>query len=171
MKPTAEELEALALYAKLNNEENKYVWLRSDEKGRYIEFAFKKGVPHDNRCLSWYDAPHPKAWARQAKNHEDATEESVEQAVKLGMMRLKKVNELYRLSQFSCDSQDKEGDEHCSPGCPKRRCLEEGWAHNWTYEEPIKCACWYLREIESVPKSVTISMEKALKLKNELLAN
>ena len=34
---------------------DKYVILKQDEKGRYIEYAFKEGAPKDNRCLSWYD--------------------------------------------------------------------------------------------------------------------
>ena len=54
MKPTKEELNILRLYARLSHQEDKYVWLRQDEKGTYIEYAFKEGVPHDNRCLSWY---------------------------------------------------------------------------------------------------------------------
>ena len=43
---------------------DKYVILKEDEKGRYIEYAFKEGSPKDNRCLSWYDKPHPNARVR-----------------------------------------------------------------------------------------------------------
>lgn len=35
-----------------NSELNDYVWLRKDEKGYYIEYAYLKGVPEYNRCLA-----------------------------------------------------------------------------------------------------------------------
>ena len=41
-----------------------FVYLREDENGRYIEYAFIEGAPHDNRCLSWYDKLQPNALRR-----------------------------------------------------------------------------------------------------------
>ena len=38
------------------------VILKKDDKGYYIEYAFKEGAPHDNRCLSWYDSYQPEAY-------------------------------------------------------------------------------------------------------------
>ena len=40
------------------------VVLKKDDKGYYIEYAFKEGAPHDNRCLSWYDSYQPEAYIR-----------------------------------------------------------------------------------------------------------
>lgn len=110
---------------------DQYVILKEDEKGRYIEYAFKEGAPKDNRCLSWYDKPHPNARVRNGYKSNYPVRE---------------INKIYTLGLFSCGDQDKEGDEHCSAGHPKKRCLLEGCAKHWTYEEPIKCACWFLHE-------------------------
>ena len=40
------------------------VVLKKDDKGYYIEYAFKEGAPHDNRCLSWYDSYQEEAYIR-----------------------------------------------------------------------------------------------------------
>jgi hypothetical protein len=66
------------------------------------------------------------------------------------------VGKIYQLGLFSCGFQNKTGEEHCSAGHPKPKCLSEGYAHDWTYDEPVKCACWYLtstnvKTIEDVP--------------------
>lgn len=120
---------------------DEYVVLKEDENGRYIEYAFKEGAIKDNRCLSWYDKPHPNARVRNGYKPDHPIHET---------------NKIYQLGLFSCGDQDKEGDEHCSAGHPKKRCLFEGCAQNWTYDEPVKCACWYLtstdfQSIDDIP--------------------
>lgn len=120
---------------------DQYVILKEDEKGRYIEYAFKEGAPKDNRCLSWYDKPHPKARVRNGYKADYPIHE---------------VGKIYQLGLFSCGHQNLKGDEHCSAGHPKLKCVVEGCAHDWTYEEPVKCACWYLTStnietIEDIP--------------------
>ena len=114
---------------------DKYVILCEDEQGRYIRYAFQDGEPHDNRCLSWYDKLQPNALVRNEHN------------VGEWASRLHKVGEIYRLVPMSCGDDEKEGDEHCSPGHPKKRCLER-FAKHWTYDEPVKCACWLLEEVD-----------------------
>ena len=54
-------------------------------------------------------------------------------------------NVIYRLWEFNCGLQDKEGDEKCIAGCPSKKCMGS-IAKDWTYEEPIKCACWNLEK-------------------------
>ena len=120
---------------------DQYVILKEDEKGRYIEYAFKEGAPKDNRCLSWYDKPHPKARVRNGYSANYPIHE---------------VGKIYQLGLFSCGHQNLKGDEHCSAGHPKLKCVMEGCAHDWTYEEPVKCACWHLTStnietIEDIP--------------------
>lgn len=120
---------------------DKYVILKQDEKGRYIEYAFKEGAPKDNRCLSWYDKPHPKARVRNGYRIDYPIHE---------------VGKIYQLGLFSCGHENLTGDDHCSAGHPKLKCLVEGCARDWTYEEPVKCACWHLTStdietIEDVP--------------------
>lgn len=120
---------------------DEYVILKEDEKGRYIEYAFKEGAPKDNRCLSWYDKPHPKARVRNGYKADYPIHE---------------IDKVYQLGLFSCGHQNLTGDAHCSAGHPKRSCLLEGCAHNWTYDEPVKCACWHLtstniEKVEDIP--------------------
>lgn len=120
---------------------DQYVILKEDKKGRYIEYAFKEGAPKDNRCLSWYDKPHPKARVRNGYRADYPIHE---------------VGKVYQLGLFSCGHQNLKEDEHCSAGHPKLKCVVEGCAHDWTYEEPVKCACWYLTStnietIEDIP--------------------
>ena len=144
MIPTKEDLEKLELSATLYRELDKYVYLREDENGRYIEYAFIDGAPHDNRCLSWYDKPHPKTLMGKPYNY---TKEMVEKHT----ARLSKVGELYELNEFSCGNENNEGDEKCCAGCPKKDCSYVG---HWNYDEPIKCACWCLVEpVVPSPKS------------------
>jgi len=168
MFPTTKEFEILKLNATLNNDLDKYVYLREDEHGRYIEYAFKEGAPHDNRCLSWYDAPHPKAWDRNIKD-ENSNTYNRQDYIDLWYARLHKVGGLYYLTELACDCQKKHGDDHCSAGHPRSKCVREGWAMHWTYEEPVKCACWCLEEIHDIPERVSISVEKALELKDYLI--
>lgn len=145
MNPTKEELEKIKVDAILNNLLGKYVYLREDDKGRYIEYAFKDGAPHDNRCLSWHDKPHPK----YLEKHPDT------------VIPLHKVNELYWLNASTCNGK-------CSPGHPKDcgyyKCAER----DWSYEEPIRCACWALSE-PSIPCFTPIPIEVAVKYKDLLL--
>jgi len=159
MIPTKEDLEKLELEATLYHELDKYVYLREDEKGRYVEYAFIPGAPHDNRCLSWYNKPHPKTLIGEPYNY---TKELIEKHDK----KLTPVGELYELREFSCGYENKEGDEKCCAGSPRKDCAYVG--KDWDYDEPIKCACWYLSE-PRIPKSVLIPIEKALKIKNILL--
>ena len=158
MIPTKEDLEKLELKANLYNGLDKYVYLREDEKGRYIEYAFIPGAPHDNRCLSWYDKPHPKTLMKKPYKY---TKEMIEKSIN----KLHKIGELYELNEYSCGNENKEGDERCCAGCPKKGCLH---AKNWTYDEPIKCACWTLSE-PTIPTCVSIPIKKALEIKNILL--
>lgn len=160
MIPTKEELEKLKLAAILEDGLDKYVYLREDEKGRYIEYAFQEGCPHNNRCLSWYDKPHPKAWLRNGDKEED---------IEWRTKRLHNIDELYYLDEYACSNQNKEGDEKCCAGHPRKECYET-WAKNWTEEEPVKCACWTLRE-PTIPTKILIPIEKVLKLKDKLLEN
>ena len=139
---TEEEIKTLKLYATITHTLDKYVWLREDEQGRCIEYAFIDGAPHDNRCLSWYDKLQPNAIRRNHHNVEDWI--------------LKPINEIYELNMFNCGCQNREGDEHCSPGHPSKIC--ENHCKHWTYEEPVKCACWFLEKVH-LPKTVPISIE------------
>ena len=139
----------LRTYAILSDKLDKYVYLREDSQGRYIEYAFREGAPHDNRCLSWYDKPQPNAYERNGHSYS---------------LCHRKVDEIYYLTEFACDAQNKTGDDHCSAGHPCKKCLD-GWAEHWTYEEPVKCACWCLVEIKkSGYSSVSIDIETAAEL-------
>lgn len=139
---TEEEIRTLKLYATITHTLDKYVWLREDEKGRYIKYAFTDGAPHDNRCLSWYDKLQPNAIKRNHHNIEDWI--------------LKPINEIYELNAFTCGCQNREGDERCCPGHRSKLC---NWNEKfWTYEEPVKCACWFLEKVH-LPKTVPVSLE------------
>ena len=132
---------------------DEYVILKEDENGRYIEYAFKEGAPKDNRCLSWYDKPHPNARVRNGYKSDYPIHE---------------INKIYQLGLFSCGYQNLKGDAHCSAGHPKKACLELQ-CKNWTYEEPVKCACWHLtstdfQSIDDIPL-----FGKSLKELTELL--
>ena len=141
MVPTELELKTIEKFAKSKGLEENFVWLKEDAEGRYIEYAFKEGVPHDNRCLSWYDKPHPNAWKRNGyKNGR----------------KIHNVNELYELSSYDCGESHKLGNEHCSPGHPRKLC-ESLQCQDWTYEEPVKCACWVLHDIDLSQYRCTLS--------------
>ena len=136
-------------YAIAKNKLESYVVLKEDERGRYIEWAFKDGAPHDNRCLSWYDSWQPKALERNGHDL-DAWKN-----------RLKPVGCIYELNEFACNRAKKEGEEHCSAGHPCKKCFTTR-TYNWTYEEPVKCACWYLEKIDY--NAFSDAIEKAAKL-------
>ena len=92
--------------------EHRFVYLRKDNNGLYIEYAFMVGHPHDNKCLSKY------------------TEDLM-------------LDTIYQLSEFSCSDAD------CSPGHPKKECsYVKGMTPAWTSENPGKCACWYLENVD-----------------------
>lgn len=147
MIPTPEDLEKLKTAAIFENRLEDYVYLREDSQGRYIEYAFKEGAPHDNRCLSWYDKPQPNAYKRNNTYN----------------LCRRQVDEIYRLREYACDNQNEVGDNRCCAGHPKKECLLEGHARHWTYDEPTKCACWVLQE-PTIPTSVSIPIELALKI-------
>ena len=130
---TYKELDLIKKILSVKGDIDKYVILCEDEQGRYIKYAFIEGEPHDNRCLSWYDKLQPKALER---NGHDISE-----------WKLHEVGKVYLLISFSCGNDNENGDGHCSPGHPKKECLK-CQAKKWTYEEPVKCACWYLEEVD-----------------------
>lgn len=129
MNLTQEELIKLKAWATVTGNLDNYVILKEDEKGRYIEYAFQDGAPHDNRCLSWYDKLQPNALARN--KHQVDT------------WMIHPTDQIYRLCAMDCGNHNNEGDDHCSPGHPCAHCRDTH-ARHWTYEEPVKCACWIL---------------------------
>ena len=165
------------------------VVLKKDDKGYYIEYAFKEGAPHDNRCLSWYDSYQPEAYRRNGWFRtndgvdlpEDETQKRLDQ---IRQAREERVGKVFRLSSFSCgheehpeksNAHDKESWEKyhpnekyipenhvCRPGCPSKNCLLNGICSKyWTYENPVKCACWYLKDgktMEDYIRDYKISM-------------
>ena len=150
------------------------VILKKDDKGYYIEYAFKEGAPHDNRCLSWYDSYQPEAYRKngwfKTQDGNDLPDEKTQK--KLDMIREereKKIGKVFRLISFSCGYEEDEEnqlikskdaweeyhpeapfipeDHICKVGCPAKACQ---WIINravpWTYENPVKCACWALED-------------------------
>lgn len=182
MKP--EDIEKLKVYVTLTNTLDKYVYLREDKKGKYIEYAFMEGAPHDNRCLSWYDSYQEKAYIRNGwvKNPNDEKDREYLNIIKKN--RDEKVNKLFRLSSYTCGYEEhpdsslegaKESwaqyhpdepfipeDHICKVGCPAPKCRDT-YCKYWTYEEPVKCACWILSEI-NIPEEVYIPIDIAVKL-------
>ena len=49
MEANKENIEKLRVYATLTDTLDKYVYLKEDKDGTYIEYAFLEGAPHDNR--------------------------------------------------------------------------------------------------------------------------
>lgn len=124
-------IEKLKMIATLSDTLDNYVYLREDADGRYIEYAFMEGAPINNRCLSWYDKPHPIALKRQGRD------------ISINPMKLNKVGVLYELSKFTCSGK-------CSVGKPSDDCCSKGFASFWTIDEPVKCACWHLQKVSNV---------------------
>ena len=123
-----------------------YVILKEDENGRYCEYAFAPGAPDENRCLSWYNKLQPKALARNGHD--------------IDLWKLTPVGGIYYLNAFTCGHQDKEDPElRCKPGCPMKSCIDKGCAKRWTYDEPVKCACWYLETINLMNMRLDLSIE------------
>lgn len=134
---TNEDIEKIRFAAELNGELDKYVYLREDADGKYIEYAFIEGAPHDNRCLSWYDS-----------YQERELEESKE--------TWEKNKEFHNGEPFVAE------DHICKVGNPANRCRDTHCKY-WTYKEPVKCACWHLREPD-VPKYVNVPIDLAMRL-------
>ena len=167
------------------------VILKKDEKGYYIEYAFKEGAPHDNRCLSWYDSFQEEAYRRNGwfKTQDGTDLPDDETQKRLDMIRQEreaKIGKVFRLSSFTCGYEedpeyclkeskkswdeyhkDEEGnplpfipeDHICKVGCPAKGC---DWCKGrWTYENPVKCACWFLKDgktMDDYIKDYKISM-------------
>jgi len=143
---------------------DKLVVLKHDDKGYYIEYAFKEGAPHDNRCLSWYDSYQEAAYIRNKWLEKCPTEEAKQQRLaSLKKIIDDKLGKIFYLGSFTCggeedpDGQIKrhkedwekfhEGEEFipenhvCKVGSPCKNC---GITCKWSKEEPVKCACWHL---------------------------
>jgi len=148
---TEENTLRLHAWAELYGKMDSFVILKEDEKGRYVEYAFQEGCPHDNRCLSWYDKMQPAALKR---NGHDIKEWETN--------TLHKTGEIYELAQMSCGLDSETGDEHCSPGHPRKKCVLSGCSKNWTYEEPVKCGCWLCKNIYGMD-DFSIKLEDAEK--------
>lgn len=184
MNPTKKELDILEFYAKMTREEDRYVWLREDEQGTYIEYAFKEGAPHDNRCLSWYDSFQPNAIRRNCTAFGDS-EEKIQDELEWRKNGVKKrINQLFYLGSLTCgwesnfeytlEESKKSWEESypdkpfikehhiCKVGCPAPKCIKSRICSHWTYEEPMKCACWILREID-MPTELSIPIEDAMR--------
>lgn len=167
------------------------VVLKKDDKGYYIEYAFKEGAPHDNRCLSWYDSYQPEAYRQngwfKTNDGVDLPEDEINK--KLDMIREereKKIGKVFSLSSFTCGFEEDEKkqiiesekawnkfhkdengnpepfipeDHICKVGCPAKAC--EWCKGRWTYENPVKCACWFLgdgKTMDEYIKDYKISM-------------
>lgn len=189
MNITNEDLQKLKLYAELTNTIEKYVYLREDENGKYIEYAFKKGAPHDNRCLSWYDSYQEEAYIRNGWIKDINNPKDKEYLNIIKRERDKRVNEIFELSSFTCGyeenseealEEDKKYWKKCHPGepfiqeeyvckvgVPAPICVKDGICSKWTYKEPVKCACWHLNEV-TIPKYVRTPIEIVMKLESEI---
>lgn len=142
----------------ITGEVEKYVVLREDENGRYIEWAFKEGAPHDNRCLSWYETMQPEALKRNGHDPEYWKNLHLDR---------KPVDTIYYLGAFTCGHENEEGENHCSPGHACEKCVREGYAHHWTYKEPVKCGCWYLTKIDLDEMCFSMSIDQIKTLVNK----
>lgn len=170
------------------------VVLKKDDKGYYIEYAFKEGTPHDNRCLSWYDSYQEEAYRKngwfKTNDGVDLPEDEIKKRLdQIHQERDEKVGKVFRLSSFTCGYEEAEKssleesekswneyhkDENgnpepfipenhiCKVGCPAKCCE---WVRHrvlpWTYESPVKCACWLLKDgktMEDYIKDYKISM-------------
>lgn len=148
-----EKLKLFKAYIKVKDITDKYVILEEDEQGRYIRYAFKDGCPDDNRCLSWYSKLQPEALKRNGHD------------IETWKKHLHKTGKLYFLSSFTCSNFDAEGDERCRPGHPSKNCLKKGsCSKHWTYDEPVKCGCWLLEEVNIDSMSYKFTYEELKKM-------
>jgi hypothetical protein len=140
-----EKYNILKAYAIATGQLEEFVVLKEDEYGRYIEYAFTMGAPHDNRCLSWYDSLQPEALKHTNHDIEDWKENI-----------LHKVGGIYRLTSMACGCENRIGPDHCSPGHKCKKCTVE-----WSYEEPVKCACWRLQPV--ILSNLSLKIQDAIK--------
>jgi len=122
-----------------------FVYLRKDENGKlYLEYAFIEGYPENNDCLSQY-----------VKGQEDD-----------GFINQKEVDKIYSLSAFTCGNEHQEDpDRVCKPGQRPKNCAfweHGGYDCGWTYENPVKCACWDLEKVNFGTQSFPFT-EKEMK--------
>lgn len=116
---------------------SRYVYLREDEKGKYIEYVLLEGAPHDNRCLSKY-----------VTGDMD--------------MRGREVDRIYELSSFTCGGEGRE-EGGCKVGKPNPNCSY--WKPDWSCEHPKKCACWTLdRPLDLSALRVPLTADEIRKL-------
>ena len=159
-----------------------YVILRKDEQGYYIEYAFQEGAPHDNRCLSWYDSYQENAYIRNGWVKGLSEEDKKKRLSALKNKIDAKVGQLFRLVSYTCGFEEylerrleesKESwenyhpdepfvpeDHICKVGNPAKKCRSVQ-CKNWTYKEPVKCACWNLSKIEGDPDNLRIHISQA----------
>lgn len=138
-KELQENFTLFSTFVKYKGLEDKFVELCEDEQGRYIRYVFKDGAPKNNRCLSWYDKLQPAALKRNGHDVEEWSK------------HLSKVGDIFYLGQMTCSGYDKEGHEHCEPGCPSEKCRKNiASLKYWTPEEPVKCACWILDALTGI---------------------
>lgn len=166
-------------YLRLNKSElNRYVYLREDKEGTYIEYAFKEGAPHDNRCISWYYSLQPNAIRRNCRAFEHDPEYA-EKEIEWRRDKIKQhINCLFTLHSFTCgyeehpeetlreceqnwyeyhDGEPFIKEEHiCKVGFPAPYCIKNKTCAHWTYKEPVKCACWSLTPVD--PDNVNFSI-------------
>ena len=109
MNLTNIEIEKIKFAAMLSNTLHKYVYLRKDENGYYVEYAFLTGAPHDNRCLSWYDSyqlswydSYQEAYIRNGWMEGLSEEEKNDRLARIKKKIDNKVDGLFCLSSFSC---------------------------------------------------------------------
>lgn len=183
---TQEELKKIKFAAELNGELDEYVYLREDAEGKYIEYAFIEGAPHDNRCLSWYDSYQEEAYIRNKWVEGLSDEDKKKYLDSIKKNRDSRVGQLFRLSSFTCGYEENQEhrldeakesweenkeyhngepfvpeDHICRVGNPANRCRDTHCKY-WTYKEPVKCACWHLREAV-VPEYVSVPIDLAMK--------
>lgn len=162
-------IEKIKTYAIVTNQLDKFVILKKDNKGYYIEYAFIEGAPHDNRCLDWYHSFQLEAYERNGWFDDLSQEEKDKRIKSIQADRDSKIGKIFRLYNYTCGWENitKENLEvkkreqkmyhpdktfdidylRCTVGSPSKKCVHD-WAKNWTYEQPCKCACWALSEEE-----------------------
>ena len=150
----------------MENSLENYVILKKDELGYYIEYAFKNGAPHDNRCLDWYSSYQEKAYIRNHKV-DGVSDTELKEYLQYRQKKIdQRVGKIFRLGSFTCggeENPEEQIERHkeswlrtngdlegfipenyvCKVGCPANEC-KKLQCKNWTYTEPVKCACWYL---------------------------
>ena len=145
---------------KKNNLLHKYVIFRKDDKGYYLEYAFTEGAPHDNRCIDWYCSYQENAYIRNGWVDNMSEEDRKHRLEGIRRKIDSKVGKLFTLGSFTCGCEENQKerlkhakkfwddfypdvpfvpeDHICKVGCPSKKCDLK----DWTYEEPVKCACW-----------------------------